>query len=384
MRGSKRKGHRPGTWELRVDAGRDPLNGKRQQRSITFEGTSREADVKLAELISEASRGHVAVGSRTMSDLLDAGLEQAEAEGLERTTLRGYRRVADCQIRPALGKRRITHLGTEEIDRFYAALAKKGYSASTIKQTHAVLCRVLDTAIRWGWIGDNPARRASKPKVAAPAPRPVPVEMIRELVEGAEQDNPDLAACLFVAADTGARRGELCALRWSKVDLDSRRLRIDRSIGEDGNIYEKDTKNHQHRTISISPESVEVLRRHRTRAAERALACGVSLEPDAFVFSDAPDSSGPWWPSRLTKRFRLLCQRLELPDWVKLHGLRHTQVTELLDAGLPVRTVAGRVGHRNSSTTTNIYSHWVEETDERAADIVSERIWQRQPRRAGE
>jgi integrase len=60
---------------------------------------------------------------------------------------------------------------------------------------------------------------------------------------------------------------------------------------------------------------------------------------------------------------------------VKLHGLRHTQVTQLLDAGVPLRTVSGRVGHLNSSTTSNIYSHWIAETDERAAAVIGERIW---------
>ncbi|MDQ3573851.1 MAG: N-terminal phage integrase SAM-like domain-containing protein [Actinomycetota bacterium] len=149
MRGSKRRGKRPGTWELRVDAGSDPLSGKRLQRSITFEGTARDADAKLAELLVDTKRGRLPVGSHTVSQLVDAGLEQAASEGLERTTLRGYRRVAENQIRPALGSRRLSKLTAEEIDAFYRALAKKGYSASTLHQVHVVLRRVLDTGVRW-------------------------------------------------------------------------------------------------------------------------------------------------------------------------------------------------------------------------------------------
>ena len=64
-----------------------------------------------------------------------------------------------------------------------------------------------------------------------------------------------------------------------------------------------------------------------------------------------------------------------LPPWVHLHGLRHLQVTQLLDAGVPLRSVSGRVGHRNPSTTTNIYVHWIQESDTRAADAVESRIW---------
>ncbi len=108
MRGSRRKGRRPGTWELRIDAGLDPLTGRRLQRSLVFEGTAREADAKLAELTVEAGRGRIQSSAHNLSELLERGLEQAASEGLERSTLRGYRRVAENQIAPALGSRRIT------------------------------------------------------------------------------------------------------------------------------------------------------------------------------------------------------------------------------------------------------------------------------------
>ncbi|MGE4164012.1 MAG: tyrosine-type recombinase/integrase [Vicinamibacterales bacterium] len=378
MKGSKRRGRRPGTWELRLDAGVDPLNGRRLQRSITFHGTAREADLRLAELSVEKSHGRISGGSHTVAEVLEAGLDQARAEGLERTTLRGYRRVAECQIAPALGAKRVSRLTVEEIDRFYRALVKKGYSHSTIHQTHIVLRRVLDTAVRWGWISHNPARDARPPRVARAQPKPVPVEVIPVLIAEAARSNPDLAACIALAADTGARRGELCALRWTSVDLDAGKVRFERSIGEDGAAYEKDTKNHQHRLVSLSPQATDMLRQHRTMVVARALAAGTGLVEDAFVFSGAPDGSEHWWPSNLNGSFRRLRQRAGLPDWVKLHGLRHTQVTELLDAGVPVRTVSGRVGHLNPSTTTNIYSHWVPQSDERAADVVASRIWDRQ------
>ena len=78
MKGTKRKGRRPGTWELRMDAGADPLTRKRQQKSVTFHGTAREADVALAELITKSSRGQVSVGQRTVADAVEAGLRQAD------------------------------------------------------------------------------------------------------------------------------------------------------------------------------------------------------------------------------------------------------------------------------------------------------------------
>jgi len=375
MRGSKRKGRRPGTWELRIDAGVDPLTGQRRQRSVTFEGTARDADRRLAELTVERGQGRLQAGSHTVAQLIERGLEQAAAEGLERTTLRGYRRVAEGQILPALGTRRLSKVTVEDLDAFYRALAKKGYSYSTIHQTHIVLRRVFETAVRWNWLSYNPVRDARPPRVGKAEPVPVPPEVIPVLIEEAAKHNPELAACIVLAADTGARRGELCGLRWSKIDFALGKVRFDRSIAEDGGVYEKDIKNHQHRTVTLSPPALEVLRQHRSAMAERAIAGGVGLASDAFVFSSAADGSVPWWPSNLNTSFRRLCRRAGVPDSVKLHGLRHTQVTQLFDAGVPLRTVSGRVGHRNPSTTTNICSHWIAESDERAAAVVSDRIW---------
>lgn len=381
MRGSRRRGRRPGTWELRLDAGIDPLNGRRLQRSVTFEGTAREADRRLAELMMENKHGRLRSSSCTVAELLEAGLEQAEAEGLERTTLRGYRRVAESQIVPALGTKSIAKLTAEDLDRFYRALAKAGYAQSTIHQVHVVLRRVLESARRWGWISYNPARDARPPRVPKPDPQPVTPEQIQRLLDCAYVMNPELAVCLTLAADTGARRGELCALRWTCLDLATGKVRFERSIGEADGTYEKDTKNHQHRTVTMSPFAVEALRAHRKSMRERALACGVHLADDAYVFSAAADGSTYWRPSTLSNTFRSLRDRAGLPATVKLHGLRHTQVTQLLDAGVPLRTVSGRVGHRNPSTTTNIYSHWIAETDERAADVVADRIWSNREQR---
>jgi hypothetical protein len=149
MKGNKRKGRSPGTWELRVDAGEDPLTRKRQQKSVTFHGTSREADIALAELITKSSRGQVSVGQRTVAHAVEAGLRQAELEGLEPTTLRNYRTSAECHVLPALGSRRLSHLTAEHLDRFYGALVQAGYSRSTVRGCHILLCRVLDQAKRW-------------------------------------------------------------------------------------------------------------------------------------------------------------------------------------------------------------------------------------------
>jgi integrase len=79
----------------------------------------------------------------------------------------------------------------------------------------------------------------------------------------------------------------------------------------------------------------------------------------------------PWTPGGVTQRFKIIRDSIGL-NRVRLHDLRHFTVTRLMAAGVPVRTVSGRLGHANPSTTLTVYSHWVEATDQAAAAIMGE------------
>ena len=139
----------------------------------------------------------------------------------------------------------------------------------------------------------------------------------------------------------------------------------------DGGYVEKDTKTHAARRIALDASMVKTLRAHKQRQAERALAGGVRVPRDARLFSYEPDGSVPWRPDGVTKRFVRLRARLGL-DSVRLHDLRHFVATRMLAAGVPVPTVSGRLGHANSSTTLNVYSHFLEASDRDAAEALGQ------------
>ena len=90
---------------------------------------------------------------------------------------------------------------------------------------------------------------------------------------------------------------------------------------------------------------------------------------DAFVFSHAVDGAEPWRPDSTTRAFARLCRRAGVHG-VRLHDLRHYVATRLLAGGVDVRTVAGRLGHRNAATTLNVYAHFLAETDREAAGLL--------------
>ena len=142
----------------------------------------------------------------------------------------------------------------------------------------------------------------------------------------------------------------------------------------------KDTKTHQMRRIALDAETVEILREHVGRQDDRIRRLGLKPPPrDPFLFSLDPDCGTPLLPDSVSQRFDRLARRLNIGT--TLHKLRHYNATELIGAGVDVRTVAGRLGHAGGGATTlRVYAAWVNEADRRAADTVASRLPRRPPR----
>jgi DNA-binding transcriptional regulator YhcF (GntR family) len=151
-------------------------------------------------------------------------------------------------------------------------------------------------------------------------------------------------------------------------------LHLQRSIGQRGSLtWEKDTKTHQDRRIVLDTETLRLLAAHRKRCEQRATSVGVELDNEAFVFSLAPDGSRHLIPDSVTQRYRKMTQRLGINT--SIHKLRHFSATELIAAGVDIRTVAGRLGHGSGGTTTlRTYTAWVSESDQRAAHRLAARL----------
>jgi hypothetical protein len=129
------------------------------------------------------------------------------------------------------------------------------------------------------------------------------------------------------------------------------------------------TKNYTRRRVAVGPAALELLRAHRVEQAKAALAAGVSLAPDAYVFSHQPDGSKPIRPDGVSHRFAKLAQRLGVR--CRLHDLRQFMVTHLVAAGVDVRTVAGRAGHVDGGRTTlSTYAHFQHAQDRHAAELL--------------
>ena len=364
----------PGIWQVRYESGRDPVTGQRRQISRNVRGNKRNAQKVLNALVAEAEAGRTVGTSGTFEELSTRWLALVEHD-LSPTTLRRYKNLLSKRILPAIGDRPVSSIKAMELDELYQGLTRRiGLSSATVRQAHAIIRRALRQAVMWGWINTNPAANATPPRIVKADLSPPDVDQVGELLRAANDRDPEFANYLHIAATTGARRGELCALRWSNVNIEVGTLTIERSIVEvSGGLLEKDTKTHANRRIALDDDTLAVFEAQRHRAQERASLIGESVSDDAFVFSREPGGTTPWTPDSVTKRFATI--RVELGyDNMRLHDLRHFAATRLMAAGVPVRTVSGRLGHANPSTTLSVYSHFVAASDQEAASVMGKLV----------
>jgi integrase len=377
MNGSKRE-IAPGVWRLRVYVGRN-ARGNPIQHSKTIHAGGKKpkpgagvriADRELANMIAAANKGNTATGSETVGGLLDAFLEHAESRDRSPTTLRKYRQIADTVLRPELGRIRLSKLTARDLDLLYGRLTKKGNKATTVRRVHALIAASLAQGVKWDLVAANVALKASPPTVhAAEVTAPDPDE-VQRIVNVAESTEPALAGLLLLAALTGARRGELCALRWTDVDWQGATLCIARSVFETagGGWAEKDTKTHAARRVGLDELGLAILRRHRASVDALASELGVTVAPDAFMFSRSPAGLEPIRPDVVSKFTKRVATKADVDT--HLHALRHFSATQGIAAGYDAVTVGARLGHADPSITLRVYSHAVEQRDRELAASI--------------
>lgn len=354
-----------GVWQLVVDAAPDPVTGNRRQVYRTVKGTKKKAAEELAHLVVELGRGDHNGHDATVGQLIAAHLRNAT---ISATTRDDYERVVKTHLPKPFAATLVWKVRPADVDGIYAELRDRGVSATRIHRLHDVLSVAFARAVKWGWVARSPMRDATPP----PRPRrdlaPPGRLDIGRLLAAAEGE---FAAWLRVAILTGARRGEICGLQWGDVDFDTASITIRRAIvyTPATGVVVKETKTSRARTIAVDVDTIGELARHRRRAIERALTIGTALASEAFVFARDLDGTTPWRPDFATYLYGEL--RTKAGVTTRLHDLRHAHATQLLGAGVDVRTVANRLGHARASTTLDIYGHALPANDRQASDVMS-------------
>jgi integrase len=373
VRGSVYKRGSTWTWQFTVGSVKA---GNRRTVSRGGYPTKKAASLDLADALARLGKGDkrvlVKASSTPLAEYL-AGWLEGQRHRLKPSTIGGYENVTRSWIVPHIGEVRLVDIDWQVLTRLYDDLRAHGgrpakaarvraaatgtkpvgrpLGSRTIQSVHVLLRSALAEAVEAGLLQVNPADQI--PKRQRPTHRHTkaegkywePGEAHRFLVSTAEDRWHALWA---LGLNTGARRGELLALRWHDVDRDTGKITFSRNrVVVNGDVVEGTPKSGKSRRVDVDPDTLIVLRHW----AKRQLA---ETGRSEFIFTD--EIGEPVRPDRVNHLFSQACATAGVRD-IGPHGMRHTAATLLLRAGVPLHVVSERLGHADTTITASLYAH---------------------------
>lgn len=369
-------------------------NGERKQRTRTFK-TSKDANAYLAKIEHSINTGMYAdAHGLTVGEYLDLWLD-TYAVNVRPNSRKGYQLYANLHIKPYLGGTRLENLSTLAIQHMYGEILKteyapakyelrgaaqirvkpaKTYSIKTVRNIHALLHLCLDQARREGLIAKNPADDAKLP-TAKPKDYTIPTpEQMHRLLD--ELSSTESFLVILTCAVMGCRRGEALGLYWSDIDFDASTIEFKRALVINNltntvEIGELKTKNS--RRLLPMPDMLRTeLQKMKQVKEEAARGAGKHVVSSPFVFTTIQGK--PFRPDSISQAFKRAVVKIGLPD-MRLHDLRHTAITYMLEAGENPKTVSEFAGHATAQFTMNQYAHVLEQSKKRASDALMETLF---------
>ncbi len=245
-------------------------------------------------------------------------------------------------------------------------------AAKTVLHHHRLISSILEKAVKWQIIYNNPCKRTELPKDDHKEARYLDEKQAAELLTFLNNEPLQYRAMITLLLYSGMRRGELCGLEWSDVDFDNCIIDINKSqlyLAGKG-VFTDETKNFSSkRVIKLPADVMSLLREHKAQQGVERFRHGDAWQESGKLFTQC--NGKPIHPDSVTGWFHNFIKRNKLPD-ACLHSLRHTNATLLIASGTDLRTVSKRLGHAQLSTTGNIYTHAIQTADERAADTLND------------
>ena len=274
------------------------------------------------------------------------------------------------QIKPYLGDRPLSALTTQELQKFYNTVKKKGrvkpdkrhgteLADSMVRGIHMMLHEALDMAVRLRLIVKNPTVGTTIPKNNYPPKQILNDEQLERFMQRIRQDER-WYDFFYTELTTGLRRGEICGLKWEDFDAENGKLKVRRSVakrkGGGLNIGETKTETGT-RKIVLPPSTAELLRKRKETAVSE------------WIFPNIYEPEKPMHPDYAYHRLKTLLKQAELP-LIRFHDLRHTFATHALAGGVDAKTLSGILGHTNASFTLDTYTHVTTDMQRNASAIV--------------
>lgn len=345
-----------------VDIGRDPADdNKRKQLTKTF-GTLREAKAERARIISESSQGTFVRPRKLTVDAYLAEYLEGATRNVRPSTRRSYS-DALAPARSRLGARKLQDLTKADVEALVTWMATSGrrrggkagtgLGARSICLTLGRLAAALEMALAEGLVVRNVAKLVDPPKYRPKKRVSWSAEEVQRFLSTAEGDRLHAAWRLSLY---GLRRGEVLGLRWDDVDLTAGTLSVLRArVLVEGQVIEQPPKSENgERTLPLDDELLGALRALRTAQVRERLAAGEAYDPSGHVVVD--EIGAPVHPEWYSDEFGRVAKRAGVKRIV-LHEGRHTALSLMEKAGVPISIVSRWAGHYDPSFTLRQYVH---------------------------
>jgi integrase len=345
-----------------------------KQDAIDAEAKRRIEELQKFDLAKAGATSVAVALPTTLGMLFREFFHQHAEEKLAPKTIERYRELA-AYLAPELLSMPLNEITPLHLSREWTRLLKTGghhrktkqarpLSSKTVRHIAGLVSSAFARAERWGLVASNPVKRSEPP--VPKKHRGVALTPAQQVLVFASATGPwCMATFLELCAATGARRGEVLALRWS--DIQDGRAIITRSLTQTKKLLEfKGTKTEKPRDVKVPESALAALEIHRKRQEEFRRQFGPDYRTDLDLIFANPDGT-PLRPNSISSGVSLLFRRLGLPKGASLHSLRHTHGSHLVADGVPLPVVAERLGHSSVRTTADVYTHALRGQDDDAA-----------------
>lgn len=389
--GDKKKKCKCGaTWSYIVDVGVDPSTGGRRQEKKGGFRTKASAQTACGIVIQEVEQGiHIKESEITFEDFSKEWLADYENTGKkkkESTIL--IRKLEIARLSPFLAKIKLKDITRKQYQEALNSLKEKGLSQSTIIGSYTTGRMIFRKAVEFELIKKDVTRYASIPKS---------IKAIDELEEDEEivkyLEKSELVIFLQTAKDkgigkdyliflllayTGMRAGEMCALKWKDIDFVEGSVSITKTYfnptcnAKKYKLTAPKTKASK-RKISIEEIVIEELKKHKAKQNIVIMKYRDSYHDKDFIFAKEFNDHGyPEHINTIGRHMHSLLRKARLNTSLTPHSLRHTHTSLLAEAGVSLREVMERLGHKNSKTTDLVYTHTTQVMKKEASRKFSE------------
>ena len=356
---SKRK---DGKWQGAITIGRN--DDGTQRRKYFYGETRNEVADEMNKAISQYNEGNFIDKNRTprVSEWLNIWLWDYKRNSIRPTTFEQYETLIRVHAIPAFGNKNLADLKPEHLQKLYNKLHEKGTSSRTIRLVHAVMGAALKQAIRNGIINRNVCEAATPPKATDVEMRVLTRDEQKKFIDVTKDER---IGCAFLfAMYTGARRGEILALKWEDFDFKGNTVSIKRTLnrvksyngsgGKTELVIGTPKTAKSRRVIPLADDLIYYLGLHKIKQnAEKELA-GELYEDEDVVF--ATELGKMIEPGNFNRKFYKLVESADIPH-ANPHCLRHTFATRGLETGIDLKTMQEFLGHNSILLTANTYTH---------------------------